>query len=405
MADTGRRTFRAWLVGIAGLVLLAGPPDPAWAARKAAHPAPPPAPTQPAPKPVPVPKVQTDALPPPPPAEMNVAVADAPPFAMKGPNGWEGLSVALWRGIAQDLGLRFRLVDADVKTALDGVAGGHFDAAIGAITVTPAREQRVDFSHPFYSTGLGIAVPVQGVGMWGWLAVIRRFFSWQFLSVVLSLLMLLLLSGFLIWLFERKKNPQFGGPWWRGIGDGMWWSAVTMTTVGYGDKSPTTFGGRLVGLLWMFAALIVLASFTAAITSALTIGTMKSTVKSFDDLRGIRFGVVRDTSAADLLQNQGFVPRGYESVSAGLQAVADGDLDAFVFDAPLLMYVASHWFQKKIEVLPDRYIRQDYGIALRQNNPLRERINVSLLRRIRSDAWRDEVRRYLGADEAAASLP
>ena len=72
--------------------------------------------------------------------------------------------------------------------------------------------------------------------------------------------------GVVMWLGERRRNQaQFGGTAAHGIGAGLWWSAVTMTTVGYGDKAPVTILGRLLGLVWMFAAIIIISSFTAAI--------------------------------------------------------------------------------------------------------------------------------------------
>jgi CubicO group peptidase (beta-lactamase class C family) len=47
-----------------------------------------------------------------------------------------------------------------------------------------------------------------------------------------------------------------------GIGIGIWWATVTMTTVGYGDKAPMTPGGRIVGLIWMFVGVITISGFT-----------------------------------------------------------------------------------------------------------------------------------------------
>jgi hypothetical protein len=73
----------------------------------------------------------------------------------------------------------------------------------------------------------------------------------------------------MVWLFERKLNPaHFGGNTLQGIGSGFWFSAVTMTTVGYGDKHPKTTGGRIVSLIWMFTAVILVSLFTATITHA-----------------------------------------------------------------------------------------------------------------------------------------
>jgi voltage-gated potassium channel len=53
------------------------------------------------------------------------------------------------------------------------------------------------------------------------------------------------------------------------VGDAMWWGFVTMTTVGYGDRFPKTQGGRVVGVVLMFAGIILISSFTATASSVL----------------------------------------------------------------------------------------------------------------------------------------
>ncbi len=52
------------------------------------------------------------------------------------------------------------------------------------------------------------------------------------------------------------------------VGQGLWWSVQTVTTVGYGDVVPTTTTGRLVAALVMLLGLAFLAVITAAITSS-----------------------------------------------------------------------------------------------------------------------------------------
>ena len=51
----------------------------------------------------------------------------------------------------------------------------------------------------------------------------------------------------------------------RSLPDALWWSVVTLTTVGFGDISPVSLGGRLIGVVLMFFGIGVLGMFTATI--------------------------------------------------------------------------------------------------------------------------------------------
>ena len=54
----------------------------------------------------------------------------------------------------------------------------------------------------------------------------------------------------------------------RSFPDALWWAIVTLTTVGFGDISPVSLGGRLIGVVLMFFGIGVLGTFTATIASA-----------------------------------------------------------------------------------------------------------------------------------------
>jgi len=59
---------------------------------------------------------------------------------------------------------------------------------------------------------------------------------------------------------------------------------VTMTTVGYGDKAPKTAGGESSRLFGMLCSIIFIASFTANITTSLTINEIRGKVHGLNDL-------------------------------------------------------------------------------------------------------------------------
>jgi polar amino acid transport system substrate-binding protein len=81
---------------------------------------------------------------------LRIAVYDVPPYGYTNPDGsMSGISVDLWRRIAERLERQFKLIPvADMESILGGLEQGRFDAAIGAITITSEREKRVDFSYP-----------------------------------------------------------------------------------------------------------------------------------------------------------------------------------------------------------------------------------------------------------------
>ena len=97
--------------------------------------------------------------------ELVVGTKEAAPFAMKNADGiWTGISIDLWRRIAEEKRIRYRFVETEtVPQLIDGVAAGKFDVAVAALTVTAAREEMLDFSAPFYTTGLGIAIASGGL--------------------------------------------------------------------------------------------------------------------------------------------------------------------------------------------------------------------------------------------------
>ena len=99
--------------------------------------------------------------------KLIVGTKEAPPFSLKTKDGeWTGISIELWRGIAKELNLTFEFRELTLKQLIDDVSSGSIDAAVAALTITPEREKILDFTHSFYSTGLGIAVTAKMRNPW-----------------------------------------------------------------------------------------------------------------------------------------------------------------------------------------------------------------------------------------------
>ncbi|MCQ4257226.1 transporter substrate-binding domain-containing protein [Stutzerimonas stutzeri] len=327
---------------------------------------------------------------------LRVGITEVPPFVIQEADGsWSGISIELWQRIAERNGYRYELLPMPFDRLLPELENRQLDAVVGALTMTAEREELIDFTHPFYRTGLAIGLPAQSSGGWG---ALRALFSWQFLSLVVGLAALLLLVGAALWLFERRRNSeQFGESSVRGVGNGFWWAAVTMTTVGYGDKAPVTLGGRLIAIIWMFAALIMVSTFTAAVTTTLTVGNLQGGLQGPEDLRRAHVATVAGTVSEAYLDNQRIRASRYPDLSQAMLAVQSGDAEAVVYDLPIMQYRNGELGQGGLRLLPGTFENQSYAFAVSSQSPLREPISQAILQITGANPWQQVLQRYLGA--------
>jgi len=324
---------------------------------------------------------------------VTVALREGAPFAFRNDSGnWEGIAVDLWERIAQLTELEFRYEVFELAEMLDSLEAGESDVGVAALTISAEREKRFDFTQPFMPSSLAIAARAEPRGWWQFL---RSFASLPFLSAAGALAGVLLVFGFLVWAFERKKNEEFSARPIEGIGAGFWWSAVTMTTVGYGDKSPVTLGGRIIALIWMFSAIIIISGFTAAIASSLTMNSLRADIESLDDLRSAKVGVIDASSGAEFLDEERIGYREFSSASELVAALASGDVEAVVHDAPILKHVLKAQDVKEVKILPDRLRLESYAFGLKEDSELRESINRALLEIVQGEDWMKTVDSYL----------
>lgn len=330
------------------------------------------------------------------PRVLQVGVISASPLYMKTPDGrWEGFSAELWRAVAQQLNAPFEFREfSSLENLIDAIEKREIDV-FPSLPVGERFESIMDFSQSYLKSGLSIAVPAEGTE-YRWLRVFESIFSEHTLKAIGLLVLLSAAAGILVWLFERRKNDDmFGDGTVRGIGHGVWWAIVTMTTVGYGDKAPKTAGGRIVALLWMIFSIIFMASFTANITTSLTINELKGKVHGLNDLYNARVGSISQSEGFDFLTKLGIAVIPFEGVLEGLEAVASRKIDAFVLNEQVLKYQAKKDFPGRVQVLPGIYDEYFVSVALQQNSSLRKPINKALLKLMKTKNWIELRNRYI----------
>ena len=321
---------------------------------------------------------------------LAVAAQLLPPFVIYENRAYGGFEVELMRMLGTKLGMDMEIHAVDtVAKQLDDIARGVAHIGLGGVAITESREEVVDFSLPVLDAGLTILAPTaesRGVGdrILTFLdAIASSDLPW--LLVVFGVAVLI--SAHLVWLFERRSNADFAVPYRQGIWDSFYWSVVTMSTVGYGDKVARGTKGRVLALVWIALGTLVFASFTAAIASSLAVNELRSEISGPADLAGRRVATVRHSAAETYLPSIGVGPVVVDRIDDAYPMLGD-EVDAIVFDAPVLRFHASREGGGEVETVGGDFQKVQYGLMLSEDDPeLRERINIALLDIIESGAY------------------
>ncbi len=324
-----------------------------------------------------------------------VGTKESPPFAFRRSDGsWTGISIELWRKIAAELELDFEF--RELKSTADivnQVESGELDAGIAAISITAERDARIDFSHSYYSTGLGVAVARNSNGsVWRFA---RNLMTPRFLQTIGILALSAVLAGLFFWKLEHKKNQGlFGGGPKQGVSMGIWWSTIML--LGHKGVMPATGLARFLALAVMIASTIAVSVLTGVIASAITVAEIGNSVSHPDDLRHMRIATIASTTSVEYLHDRHLRFEEFPTIELALQKLAGGSIEAVVYDIAMLKYQRNNVFDGRIEVLPLRFNEQQYGIALKSGNEIREPLNQALLKFTGGDDWSDVLYRYFG---------
>ncbi len=331
------------------------------------------------------------------PAGLIVGTIAAPPFAMETAGDvWEGLSIDLWQAVASELGVQYEIQKyGTIGQLIEAIENEKLEVIL-ALAGTEHREIALDLSHSYFRSGTAIAVSKDHAGR-GWFGLFRRLEVSKIIIAVGLLILLWFFAGVIVLLFERRRNrDMFGGGPIKGLGHAVWWAAVTMTTVGYGDKAPKTVGGRAVAIAWMISSIFLISSFTAWISASLTAEKLTGKVRGHHDLPHVRVGSMAQSGTMKWLAERGVAPVPFSTEQEGLQAVVDDKIDAFAYDELVLKYIVKTDFPGRIQVLAGTFDHYYVCMALQKGSPLREPVNRALLKIMDQDEWEKRVARYIG---------
>ncbi len=309
---------------------------------------------------------------------IRVAVKPIEPFVIYGDDAQvSGFSIDLWNEIARRIGVDTSFVRKNtVADVVEAVESSEVDVAIAAISITPERESIIDFTHSYYDGGLAVLVRKTTDGS-PFTVVARSLQDARLIQPFLVLLLFAVVIAHLMWFVEHKNNPDFPSTYGRGMVESMWWSLVNVFTGGDAEKRVSRPISRLIAIVWMVVGVILIAFLTASVTAALTVSELRTDITGIKDLPGRRVVSVRDTNPAKYLDRIGLSYQSVSAVDVAVKRLTDGEVDAVVFDEPVLRYAASR--TNALELVGGTIQPDKYGIALPQASPRREAINNALL--------------------------
>jgi len=333
-------------------------------------------------------------------APLKVGVREVRPFSFLDENQQpSGYSIDLWNGVADELNLKYNFVPSEgISYTLQDMKDGKLDVAIGAITITEERETLFDFSYSHFHTGLGIMT--QAEREYPFLGFISSFFTVDWLVKLAGFVIFLLFIAHLIWLVERRGNYSFSRNYFPGIFEGIYWSIVTASTVGYGDYVPKSKLGKWLSVLIIIISLPLFGVFVADFSSHITVHKLRSNINGPQDLDGKQVGVVKGSTSEEYLAEKHLVvTEGYASSIELFSHLAEGDLDAIVHDLPTLQYYVNTEGRGKVEVVGKMFNKQDYAFLYPESSRLNESINRALLKLIENGTVATLHRKWFGEPE------
>ncbi len=308
---------------------------------------------------------------------LRVVTTPIAPFVLPNTDPLAGFSVDLWDAVARRLRVDFtwKLVAADDR--LPTVERGEADVAIGLIVMTPQDEKRVDFSHPYFDSGLQIMVRAQREGR---LLETLDAIPWAGIGELFGVaILIMLLLAHVLWLVERRSNPRFRKKYLPAIGEGLWGSMLIIATGEHGDRDAPNVIKRIAVVVMWLLGVVLIAQLTATVTSSQVVARFQSEIRGPADLPGKTIAATPGTIAGDYLTALGLPFTRMANPDEGIRMLTQGEVQAVVLNAAVIQYLVAKRGKGVLQVVGPIFRPYKIGIAVREGSPLRKRINEALL--------------------------
>ncbi|CAL5040031.1 unnamed protein product [Urochloa decumbens] len=260
------------------------------------------------------------------------------------------------------------------------VAANSLDAAVGDFAIVRNRTRIAEFTQPYIESGLVIVAPVKQATSSAW--AFLKPFTLEMWCVTGALFIFV---GIVVWILEHRTNEEFRGSPRRQVITIFWFSFSTMF---FSHRQNTVSAlGRFVLIIWLFVVLIINSSYTASLTSILTVQQLATGIAGIDDLisSALPIGYQAGKFTRSYLIEELNVPESrlvplntiQEYADALKRGPKDGGVAAIVDEMPYVEIFLS--YHCNFRVVGQEFTKEGWGFAFQRDSPLAADLSTAIL--------------------------
>ncbi|KAL8466484.1 hypothetical protein ACS0TY_035535 [Phlomoides rotata] len=275
-----------------------------------------------------------------------------------------------------------------------------YDAVVGDVTVTAKRSEYADFTVPYTESGVVAIVPIRDNDKKN---------TWIFMKPLTTGLWLTIgaffvFIGFVIWVLEHRVNKEFRGSPLQQVGMMFYFSFSTLVFA-HREKVISNLT-RFVMIVWLFVVLVLTQSYTASLTSMLTVQQLQPTITEISDLikSGEFIGHQKGSFVSGFLNNTGFDRSKFRSYSTASydEALSNGSrgggVAAIVDEVPYIKLFLSKNCHKYTMIGPT-FKTSGFGFAFTKGSPLVPDVSRAILELKENKKMVDLSKKWLGEEK------
>nr|KAJ0199758.1 hypothetical protein LSAT_V11C600309320 [Lactuca sativa] len=273
---------------------------------------------------------------------------------------------ALGYGVEVDV-TPFNHRDITYSAVIDKIAGKEYDAAVGDFTITANRSIYVDFTLPFSDLGTATVARNAKKSMWIFLDPFSN-------GLWITSACFFLFLGFVIWFIEHPTNEEFQGSRRQQLGTTLWFAFSTLVYA-HREKLQNNLS-RFVFIVWVLVVLVLTSSYTATLSSVLTLQQIgmkdiSTGLEGLSPLGGVAFDKLKVFNAN---LSKIYTAKDYARV------LTSGGVDVVVAEIPYIKSNLALYSAADFSLIKTASTTNGFGFAFQKGSTLAREMSTQIAR-------------------------